>query len=418
MMADGVLPAPRWRQRSTLFSVCVCVCVCVCRCGRTRLHPTEVVASWLGCEVQCSCMCVCARADLRAACFDGVVIFQQADGVEMNQADDGFDRRHRPANGFDEEEMANHNPHRLAGNQGIDIEEEEETGGGGGALPEHEQVNPHQANVCGSHYGKPACINDHRCHWSHNTCSYHNDHRVHGDHGDAGRHSAENDAAPKFQEFEQEDRPDILANQHGVRPHAAPRHNSPGHVDYDDVDDGSHAEISSNRKHAKGDALFFTFGIIAVLLLIAAAFVSACSSKTIVLGAGCVDFWTAAAFYWVDVRLPYNIDHYEHGGLNYDAFAITCIMVVIFAIARVGSAYTSIKAADVGGPKRPEFWSRIDVLAMMGLIAQLVVLCIHVITTKHASRTVVCAFIGTITSAVVQAWHLIQDAKSNLGKQT
>ena len=340
-----------------------------------------------------------------------------SDGVEMSQTGD-FDSRHRPADGIVDE------PAARGLNQGLDMEEEE-TGGGGGAMPDHEEFNPHQADPCGHHLNYASCSVDHRCQWGRNVCSYLNDHRVGGDHRGAPdrgyippdsnlaapeKDADEDDADPNGEQFK-----NSWDNQHGVRPHAAPNHN---HGDpYDD--DGMHQEISHNRKTAKGDALFFTFGIIAVLMLIAVSFVSACHSKTVVLGAGVVDFWTAAAFYWVDVRLPYNIDHYEHGGLNYDAFAISCIMVVIFAGARVGSAYTSMKAATgLPGPKRSEFWDRFDVLAMMGLIAQLVVLCIHVITTKHASRTVVCAFIGTITSAVVQAWHLIQDAKSNLGKQT
>jgi hypothetical protein len=332
---------------------------------------------------------------------------------EMHQTDD-LVNRHRPAVPMPEDQIR-------GGNQGLDIEEEMETGGGGGAMPEHEENNPYKIRNCDNFYSKKTCNSHHTCLWTHNTCKYRDDHRVNGD-----RKPAATDDFPTVSDGEEsqgniglveEDpdgpnvqRGDFSSNQHGVRPHSAPSRED------DDVDDGRHYTSSNHKKTATGDALFFTFGILAVLLLIAVAFVSACSSKKVVFGAGIVDFWTLAAFYWIDVRLPYNIDRYEFGGLDYDAFAIAVLMVVIFAMARVGSAYTSMNTKE-GGPKRAEFWDRFDVLAMMGLIAQLVVLCIHVITTKHASRTVVCAFMGTITSAVVQAWHIIQDAKSKLGKQ-
>ena len=193
-------------------------------------------------------------------------------------------------------------------------------------------------------------------------------------------------------------------------PHSAPRHHE--NVDDDDHEMYDHHIVSQNRKTATGDALFFTLAIVGIVGLIGVAFTTACTSKYAVLGSAVVDFWTAAAFYWIDCRLPYNVDHYEHGGLNYDAFAISVILVVVFAGARVASAWTTIKSK---GKEKSEFWERFDLLAIMGLVAQLTILCIHVVTTKHASRTVICAFVGTVTSAVIQGWHLIQDAKS---KQT
>ena len=61
------------------------------------------------------------------------------------------------------------------------------------------------------------------------------------------------------------------------------------------------------------------------------ALVTACQNPWLVLLASSMDFWVMTAFYWVDVRLPYNIDHYAEAGLIYDAFAITCVLVLLFA---------------------------------------------------------------------------------------
>lgn len=57
---------------------------------------------------------------------------------------------------------------------------------------------------------------------------------------------------------------------------------------------------------------------------------------------------------------------------------------------------------------RSAAWQKLELLTVLGLFAQLTVLCIHVVTTKHASRTTVAGFIGTILSTVVQTWHLMQ----------
>ena len=58
---------------------------------------------------------------------------------------------------------------------------------------------------------------------------------------------------------------------------------------------------------------------------------------------------------------------------------------------------------------RSAAWQKLELLTVLGLFAQLTVLCIHVVTTKHASRTTVAGFIGTVLSTVIQTWHLMQN---------
>lgn len=298
-------------------------------------------------------------------------------------------------------------------NQGKEmVEEYIETGGGGGAMDESD---------CHEHENKGLCLEDQRCHWSHHQCKFLGNHHLDGEEEEmadkqgwdsppGGSPDDRNNHRGGFVQQAPNWRNNENNGFEGVMPHAAPRHHQA--IDDDDHEIFDHHVVSHHGKTATGDALFFVLAIIGIVGLIGVAFTTACTSKFAVLGSALVDFWTAAAFYWIDCRLPYNVDHYEHAGLNYDAYAITVILVIIFAAARVYSAWTTIKS---NGKEKTEFWERFDLLAIMGLVAQLTILCIHVITTKHASRTVICAFMGTVTSAVVQGWHLIQDAKS---KQT
>merc|ERR1711990_136437 len=79
-----------------------------------------------------------------------------------------------------------------------------------------------------------------------------------------------------------------------------------------------------------------------------------------------------------------------------------------FAAVRAFSAFT-----QVTNPRRQSEFPKLDILAATGLLAQLAVLCIHVVTTTHASRTVIAGFAGTILSSVVQTWHLVHKNKSS-----
>ena len=67
------------------------------------------------------------------------------------------------------------------------------------------------------------------------------------------------------------------------------------------------------------------------VVVLGISLLTACTSRFVVLGASTVDCWTVSAFYWFDVRLPYNIDKYEDSGMNYDAYAVACILVILFA---------------------------------------------------------------------------------------
>ena len=157
----------------------------------------------------------------------------------------------------------------------------------------------------------------------------------------------------------------------------------------------------------------FAGGIFFVGVLVWVAFKTAGTSKYVVLGAAVVDFWTLAAFYWVDVRHRYNIEHYEDAGLNYTVFSVMTVMVVLFAGSRAVTSWYTIQHET-----KPEFWFNFDVFTVLALVAQLVILLVHVVSTTHASKTTMAAFVGTIVSAVVQGWHLIQDAKRMSDKQT
>ena len=88
---------------------------------------------------------------------------------------------------------------------------------------------------------------------------------------------------------------------------------------------------------------------------------------------------------------------YEKAGLHYDLYAIACVMVALFAALRVSSAFSA--AFNVS---RGQLWERLDMLAAVALLAQLSVLCIHVVATKNTSRTVVVGFIGTIINCAIQ----------------
>jgi hypothetical protein len=163
------------------------------------------------------------------------------------------------------------------------------------------------------------------------------------------------------------------------------------------------AEISRHPKSSRGDIFFFVVALALLVGVVVLALVTACQNPWLVLLASSMDFWVMTAFYWVDVRLPYNIDHYAEAGLIYDAFAITCVLVLLFAAGRTAVAINHMMART-----RSAAWQKLELLTVLGLFAQLTVLCIHVVTTKHASRTTVAGFIGTILSTVIQTWHLMQ----------
>ena len=72
------------------------------------------------------------------------------------------------------------------------------------------------------------------------------------------------------------------------------------------------------------------------------------------------------------------------------------------------SGRTAVAINHMMARTRSAAWQKLELLTVLGLFAQLTVLCIHVVTTKHASRTTVAGFIGTILSTVIQTWHLMQ----------
>jgi len=174
-----------------------------------------------------------------------------------------------------------------------------------------------------------------------------------------------------------------------------------------DIPHNHHREVSKHPKTTRGDMFLFVIALAMLIGVSVLAMTSQFSSPWLVLGASTIDFWVMTTFYWIDVRTPYNIDHYEHAGMIYDAFAITCVIVVLFAAVRAASALNQMIESQYRRKKFP----KLDILAAMGLLAQLTVLCIHVITTTHASRTVIAGFIGTILSTVIQTWHLIHQNK-------
>lgn len=91
------------------------------------------------------------------------------------------------------------------------------------------------------------------------------------------------------------------------------------------------AEISRHSKSSRGDIFFFLVALALLVGVVVVALSTACQNPWLVLLASSMDFWVMTTFYWIDVRLPYNIDHYAEAGLIYDAFAITCVLVLLFA---------------------------------------------------------------------------------------
>eukprot|EP00039_Didymoeca_costata_P006439 m.90259 g.90259 ORF g.90259 m.90259 type:complete len:885 (-) comp13258_c0_seq3:120-2774(-) len=247
--------------------------------------------------------------------------------------------------------------------------------------PANIQPDLHMDDICQSLHSSHECLAFPECHWYRGMC-------VHAQHQNPVH-------APQHHESPMDVHPPF-----NVAPQNPPLH---------DLED---QRVSSHSRTATGDALFFVVGVVMSSLLLVLAFVSACGSRYIVTMAALVDGWCMCAFYWIDVRLPYNIDHYEHSGLNYDAFAIACIILIIFAGVRIVSAIGSMIRGDKGS-----MWQRLDILTIMALTAQLAILCVHVVTTKHASRTVIGGFIATILSGIVQVWFLIQEFQRKANEQ-
>ena len=104
-----------------------------------------------------------------------------------------------------------------------------------------------------------------------------------------------------------------------------------------------------------------------------------------------------AVFYWIDVRWPYNIEQYEAAGLNYELFAVSCIVVVLFAGGRLAAGFWS-----VSGSGESMVYKRFHMMTIIGLLGQLVLLVIHFTTTKRMSRTAVAALIGSLLSGIIQ----------------
>ena len=167
--------------------------------------------------------------------------------------------------------------------------------------------------------------------------------------------------------------------------------------EYHNPDDASIHE--AHRRSSTGDTLFFILAIVMAAILMAVAFATACASLYVVLGASLVDFWVIAAFYWVDIRLPDNVYRYENYGFDYEAFQITAIVIIAMAAARVFTAYYYLTNQTT---VRRNIWDRLHAVTVLGIFAQLVILVLHVISTKHASRTVIAGFAGTIMSVAVQ----------------
>lgn len=225
--------------------------------------------------------------------------------------------------------------------------------------------------------------------------------------GYEGKRAHENDNANTNALESAKQTPRAPYNDHARQQHA----DSNGNGNYPTQD--SARGYSGKEKTRAGDTMLFVVGVFFVGALMWVSFKSAGTSKFVVLGAAVVDFWTLAAFYWVDVRRRYNIDHYEDAGLDCTFFAVMVVMVVLFAASRVANSWYVIKHET-----KPAFWFNFDILTVVALVSQLVLLLVHVVTTTHASKTTMAAFVGTIVSGVVQTWHLIQDAKRMADKQT
>eukprot|EP00041_Stephanoeca_diplocostata_P003348 m.33790 g.33790 ORF g.33790 m.33790 type:complete len:537 (-) comp14255_c1_seq4:1344-2954(-) len=132
------------------------------------------------------------------------------------------------------------------------------------------------------------------------------------------------------------------------------------------------------------------------------AFRTACTNIYSVLAASLLDFWVMMAFYWIDVRNAATVAKFDAADMHYDAYAVVCIFIMIFAAARAAVVYNIVM-----GRKQLPPVGQYDLIAVIGLLAQLTVLCVQVVVTKSATKTVVAGFCGTVLSCASQAWHLI-----------
>ena len=105
------------------------------------------------------------------------------------------------------------------------------------------------------------------------------------------------------------------------------------------------------------------------------------------------------------MRLTLNIKKYEEAGLNYEMFAGATLLVFLFAGVR--TVYIATRSD----------WRTIWTFAIIpAMVAQLAVLCVHVVTSSRASITVVAAFISTVFCTALQTFAIIRDMRSDLSK--